>query len=215
MLVLYAHRTNKKKIGLNFHKSRYNRRPEIFVHSSFFSQWRIGIEEKSVNWRKKNIHYHTYRIFLFRLQFRRFFFYTIILFYFGIFFFFFCCCSIARGCSISHKTFLILQIEECKINYTKNPYIYVYKSCVDLNENAYSSNVVCAWMDGWTGKHSTGSMVKRMTKNWTVLTADSLISANVLADKSKFCPVFHYNGHKRTLIAHAFEFQTYPIKLHI
>lgn len=51
-----------------------------------------------------------------------------------------------RGCSISHKTFLILQIEECKINYTQNLYIYVYKLC-GFKRNALSSAVrmsVCA-----------------------------------------------------------------------
>lgn len=46
MNVIYAHRTNKKKkIGLNFHKSRYNRWPEIFVGVS------IGITVTLISYR--------------------------------------------------------------------------------------------------------------------------------------------------------------------
>ena len=119
---------------MNFHKSRYNRRPEIFVRSSLALRPRIRGHAEGKNDEisvlEKSIHYHTYRIFLFSLQFRRRFFFFFCYTHTNMIFVIFCYLlakSVRRGgCSISHKTFLILQIEECKINYTQNPYIYVY-----------------------------------------------------------------------------------------
>lgn len=138
--------------------------------------------------------------------------------------------SVRRGgCSISHKTFLILQIEECKINYTQNPYIYVYINRVyvrGFKRNARPWNVYHVFGNEKRPFHGISNdqiqranecEEERKTEREGVRNdkelrfslcypIDSLISANVLADKSKFSVRYsHYNGHKQhTLTHHAF-----------
>lgn len=173
-----------RKIGLNFHKSRSNRQPEIFLRSSGVAWTTTQRKKWYIRDGKAFIIIHIeFSCLVFNFNVYFFALYThntsdtqtneltlvlllLLLCANNIPFLFqiscFCCCCLIHivyvyfthayfyicvpyvmygcmqwGCSISHKTFLILQIEECKINYTQNLYIYVYKLC-GFKRNALS-----------------------------------------------------------------------------